>query len=612
MTLHLMRPEWLWALLPCAFVTIALWRNQRHSGSWGDIIAPELLPFLVAEKEQSRRPVWPVVAVAWVLAVFAATGPSWNKIPQPVHQKQDALVLIMDLSYSMRAGDISPSRVDRARQKLLDLLQARREGQTGLIAYAGDAHVVTPLTDDNPTIANLLPALNPDMMPVPGSDAAAAVAKGLELLRSAGVTQGRLLLVTDGVSPSHQKVITTLLSETGITLSVLGVGTTSGAPIPMPNGGFLKDRDGSIVLPALDEAALRQLASAASGRYQSLQIDSSDLDTLLAQSELPANTPTLALDRSADAWEDRGYLLVLCLLPVALGLFRRGWLLSLLPLLFISAPQPAHAGLWEDLWLTRDQQAQRALQEGDSKAAAELFESPAWAGTAAYASGDYETAVERFSDQDNADSWYNRGNALARTGQLDEALEAYRQSLALQPDSADALQNIELLEQLKEQQQKQQQQQQQQQENGEQENDGESPPEGSPDSGDKQSGDQEQQPQEGEQGASDEKTSQQPPSSESRQQSQNPSPHNEKPSASDEQQSARPSTGEGTESSREQTAQQAEAEPLTPEEQEREQAMQQWLRRVPDDPSGLLREKFRYESQQREQRGNRSNDETIW
>ena len=180
MVLHWMRPEWLWSLVPAALLVLLLWRLRGRLGNWNQVIAPELLPFLVSPEAGSRGPnLLPFILLGWVLAALAAAGPSWEKLPQPVHQKQDALVLVLDLSYSMKSGDLAPSRLDRTRQKLLDLLATRKEGQTGLIAYAGDSHIVTPLTDDTPTIANLLPALAPEMMPVPGSNPAAAVAQAV-------------------------------------------------------------------------------------------------------------------------------------------------------------------------------------------------------------------------------------------------------------------------------------------------------------------------------------------------------------------------------------------------------------------------------------------------
>jgi Ca-activated chloride channel family protein len=622
--LHLMRPEWLWCLVPAFILAAVLWRSRRRSGSWSAIIAPELLQHLVADDGPPRsRNLLPWLLMAWVLAVLAASGPSLQKIPQPVLQKLDALVIVLDLSYSMKSGDLAPSRIDRARQKLQDLLERRAEGQTALVAFAGDAHVVTPLTDDTRTIANLLPALNPDMMPVPGSDPVAALVEAVSLLESAGIEGGRILLVGDEIVDAQRGPMREIIAESGTTLSIMGVGTSTGAPIPLPMGGFLKDENEAIVIPALDEAGLLGAADSTNGRYMRLQIDDSDLDYLLAENALPLPGETLAIDRTADAWEDQGYLLLVIVLPVALALFRRGWVACLVPLLFLATPEHARAGVWEDLWFTADQQGQRALQQGDPEAAAGLFENPEWAGTASYRAGDYEAAANAFSGKDSADSWYNRGNALARSGQITEAIDAYRESLAREPDRADALENIALLEQLQ-----QQQQEQQQQEGGEE-------------SGDRQNAEQDQ-----DAPGTDQENSQQnqdqPPTGDQR---------NESSEGSDGQQQSPPETGSGSEgggqsgdddqsgqeasdkpqqSGDEDQPGQAETagadgqenpgseqrhaqatDPGDPEQQERDQAMEQWLRRVPDDPSGLLREKFRYQSQQRE-RGERRRDAQYW
>ncbi|MEJ2530282.1 MAG: VWA domain-containing protein [Halioglobus sp.] len=643
MTFHLMRPEWLWCLVPAALLALYLWRQRDRSGSWRDVIAPELLPHLLGRTDGEGGRNWvPLILLGWVLACVAASGPSWKKIPQPLHQKEDALVLVLDLSYSMKSADLAPSRLDRARQKLLDLLAQRREGQTGLIAYAGDAHIVTPLTDDVPTIANLLPALDPDMMPLPGSEPAAAMEQAVELLHSAGVRRGRALLVTDGIAEDDRRALENVIRGSGLQLAILGVGTPTGAPIPLPNGGFLKDSSGAIVMPGLQEQPLRELAATTGGRYQRIQIDNSDLDDLLAESPFPERDATVALERTTDTWYDQGHLFILPLLLLVLALFRRGWVFCLLPLL-LAQPQPAAAFEWQDLWLTPDQQGRQALQRDDPAAAADLFENRDWAGTAAYRSGDYEGALDHFRHSESADAWYNRGNALARSGRLDEAIEAYRESLALEPGRDDARENLALLEQLKQQQDQEQQQsnggqqseqdQQQGQQNQQQGNEGQrseqagqqgqqNQQQGNENQQSEQAGQQEQ-PQ-GEQGSrgsrqqTGDREQQTDPSGQSPAQAQqdrdaageNP----EQPPGDPQQANRQPQARQpGDESAPEGEARQAAASAQAdPEQQEREQAVQQWLRRVPDDPSGLLREKFRYESRQRQQQGRGRDDETIW
>jgi Ca-activated chloride channel homolog len=623
---HIMRPEWLWALLPAGTIAMLLLFARTQKGSWQSVIDPELLKHLTGATNQRKQVNWlPLILLAWIIATIAASGPSWEKVPQPIHRKQDAIVLVLDLSYSMKASDLSPSRIDRARQKILDILSQRSEGQTGLVAYAGDAHIVTPLTDDTGTIANLLPALHPDMMPVLGSNTAEAMELALQLFRSAGVNSGRVLLVTDGVDNKARGRMLKALKGSNIKLSILGIGTASGAPIPMPRGGFVKDSSGTIVMPQLDQGFLSDLAREAGGKYRSLSVADSDIDHLLSESTLPESEQTLELDRSADHWDDKGYWLVLLLLPICLGLFRRGVLLGIFPLLFLLPAEQSHAqspdtattSAWNNLWFTPDQQGKRALEQGNAEAAAQLFENPEWAGTAAYQQGDFENAIEHFSGKDGADAWYNRGNALARAGKLDEALEAYDESLQRAPDQEDARANRELVEKLK-QQQEQQQQQNQDQQNGEsgeqqdeQEQSGESGEQDSSqdnqslgnnsDQSDQQSGDGGENPDGGEDDSSFSPTENPEEQNES-ENAQNPSqgedaPHEGGQKNNGEQQPANEEPGDPASAN------------ATDGQSEEDQATEQWLRRVPDDPSGLLRQKFRYESEQRRMQGQQKNTE---
>ncbi len=606
--LHLMRPEWLWALLPAAVFALLLWRQRSSSGSWRSVIAPELLPHLIVDDGRGRaRNLLPWLIIAWITACVAAAGPSWRQLPQPVHQKQDALVMVMDLSLSMKSGDLAPSRVDRARQKLIDLLARRTEGQTALVAYAGDAHTVTPLTDDNPTITNLLPALNPDMMPLPGSDPLAAIEQALNLLESAGIRRGHILLLTDGIGPDEVDALATLVTNGRARLSILGVGTETGAPIPLPRGGFLKDDGGAIVMPALDESPLRLLAQRVGGIYLPIQIDGGDLDVVLDQPAMPDGESTRQLERTADAWEDQGYWLVLALLPLALLSFRRGWLICIAPLILLPLPREVSAEGWADLWLTPDQQGKRALDAGDAATAAELFQNPDWAGTAAYANDDFERAIENFpgNDEATADQWYNRGNALARAGQLEAALEAYSESLARAPGRQDASDNFDLVKQLLEQQQQQQQQEQEQEQDGEQQqeqNDAQDQQQSESDSNESPSPGGQDQNQDGE-------SEQPPPPEESEGDRAQDTPDESEPREESEQENAEPDGEPEPDTPAEDQPDTPAAGP-DPQTQERDQAMEQWLRRIPDDPSGLLREKFRYESRQRQQqqRGRRENE----
>ena len=193
---HFLRPAWLLALLP---LLVLLWhgfKNRSHGRSWQTVVDAKLLPHLLGDKrEEGVRTLWLILGIAAGLAIFALAGPVWEKLPQPIFRQQSALVIALDLSRSMDAGDIRPSRLTRARLKIADILDLRDEGQTALVTYAADAFVVTPLTEDAETINALLPALTTEIMPTQGSNAASALGQSFELFDNAGVTRGDILLL---------------------------------------------------------------------------------------------------------------------------------------------------------------------------------------------------------------------------------------------------------------------------------------------------------------------------------------------------------------------------------------------------------------------------------
>ena len=592
--LHLLRPLALLGLLPALIaVALAQWR-KRSAGNWEKIINPALLPYLMQGEtnKKQRGMLW--VLLAWIITCFALAGPSWQQLPQPVHKKDAALILIMDLSPSMLAEDVKPSRLERARYKLIDILKNRSEGFSALVVFGGAAYTLTPLTEDSNTIISLVPVLHPTLLPEYGSNTEDAIETALELAVNGGYQQGDLLLITDGVSPSAFNTIQSMISKAGkFRLSILGVGTQQGAPIPTGAGGFAKDRNGAIIIPKLSAASLQMLAQKNGGIYASMSADDSDIEALLATTEELFPDATKELERSFDLWDDQGFWLAFLLLPIILLSFRKGNIAVILlaPMLF---SDPASALGWQDLWKTADQQASEALQSGDAASAQSLFKNRQWRGSAAYKAEDYDSAINEFLDFDDADSHYNRGNALAHSGDLDAAIEAYDQALAQNPDMEDAKANKVLLEQLK------QEQEQQDSDNSE---DSDSEQSDSQDSQDSQPQDsdsdsepqdsQDQQPQDQEQ-SDPQDPQQQDPSD------QEPDAKDGEPEESEEQESQQEKAQREQEKAEEQ--EQNAVEPTEEEseaEKQAQQELEQWLRRVPDDPGGLLREKFRYQSRQR-------------
>ena len=592
---HLLRPELLWVLAACPFVAAALWYRRSHQGDWSKVIDAELLSYLLPDQRQrkQRSMVW-IPTLLLALIAVAAAGPSLQRVELPVIKRADALVIVLDLSASMLAADVQPNRIQRARQKILDLLDTRNEGVTGLVVFAGDAHVVTPLTDDTRTIANLMPALSPAIMPLPGANATTGINMASELLQTAGAQGGQILLITDGLPKFNIATAKRALEDSGATLSILAVGTATGAPIPLPNGGFLKDNDGEIVIPTLEADQIQSIAAELDALYEVVRLDEQDIAALTSR-DLQASEGELDLDRQTDAWQDQGYWLAALVALLLLPAFRKGIVASIALMLVTHSPPPEAAG-WDDLWQTPDQQGARYLAEGEPTAAADVFEDPVWRGVAEFESGGYEQAARSFANAPSADNFYNLGNALALQGDLRGALRAYEESLSLAPDAEDAIANRDFIQSLLDQEEQQQQDQQgdeQNQENDDAQESNESESEGDSSSESSDEGDSRQEPNDS---------------------NQDSAGGDNNDGASEEQQGQRDSAMADAQDINQEALEAATQEQMAKfdEALEEQQALEQWLRRVPDDPGGLLRRKFRYQTMQRLREGEEPDESIRW
>ncbi len=584
---HFLRPAFL-LLVP--LVLLLGWWLSSHpmANRWARHVPADKLRALSLAPGRGGRQIFIALALAWVLACLALAGPSWEQRPVPGVRDQQPLVVLLDLSPSMLASDLRPDRLTRARFKLIDLLRIRTDGQTALIAYADDPHVVSPLTDDARTIEALLPALSPEIMPVPGSRTEDAFAMALELLSNAGMDRGHVLLVTDGVVPQAQRRMQSI-RPAGVRLSILGIGTEEGAPIPALTG-FVRDGRDQIVVASLNRSELQSLARSMGGRYADLAPDDSDIAFLLAGLEQQASPDGEENAINFDQWYDMGYWLALLLLPFALYAWRRGLVFALplgLGLGLMLAPDSGQAQEWQDLWLRPDQRAFLALEQGN------LAE-----------------AERQLNRTGHAGGLYLLGNTLAQQGRLEEALSAYQRALEQNPQHQNARYNHDRIREFLENQQADQQ------------------PSGEQDSqtgGNGESGDPEER---GEIRESGESGSGRPYGDQDQQAgASQPSPEGDPSETADENAGADAGgkTGEsagspldgvnrdgdkGDEDSQPERQQgqrengtdgQAESGPedqagtangegaLSP-------ASEQWLRAIPDDPAGLLRRKFQYQS----------------
>jgi Ca-activated chloride channel family protein len=563
---HWFRPWWLLIVPLLAILLWRLWHRRKRTGRW-QLILPAAFHSVLLDGGRGRasKLPWIVLGAGWVLAVLALVGPSWQRVEQISQKPVDPLVVVLELTPRMLAADTPPSRLEQARRKLMDLLRVRSDSQTAIVVYAGSAHTLVPLSDDLVTSSNLLEAIKPSIMPLAGQRADLAVGKALELLRQADLGQGRILLIGSALSEQERNGIRQQLRGDSPPLLILGVGTAEGAPVTEENGSLLKDGQGAILVPRLDGASLDDFAGQTGGRYRQAGADDDDLRGLglLASAQQARNDgQRLRLD----TWADQGHWLLLPLLLIAACAGRRGWLLCL-PLLMLATPRQSEAFEFQDLWLRPDQQGQRLMQQHRPAEAAQRFEDSRWKGIALYEAGDYAGAAEQFAANDSAADHYNRATALARGGQLDAALDAYDQALERQPDFPAAQYNRERVQSLLE------------QTTDPADKDPEPPLVDDDEASDPSPESQAQSARDGDQQASE--SGEQTPSEGPPSDTAGPVTNDASP---DDESTTRP--------------------PLRPADTqltgERRQELEQWLRKIPDDPGELLRRKFRYEQQHQE------------
>ena len=574
--LHFLRPQWLYALL--ALPLIAWWWRARRSqrSAWRGVVDPHLLPHLLEAKAdvRARGALW-LGLLGIALAVGALAGPSWQRSAQPLWQSRTPLVIALDLSSATLAGDLPPSRLLQARAKIATLLRQRAGGQVGLVAFADDAYTVAPLTDDADNVALFLDALAPDVMPVDGSHPGRAVDWSAKLLHQAGFDRGDILLLSDHADDPARRAAAAARRD-GYRVSVLGLGSTAGAAY--------RDAEGRIAETHLDAPSLRALAAAGGGGYATLAADDGDLASLGVLDPQQAGA-TAAHGEKTATWLDQGYWLLPPLLLLALFAFRRGGALAAIVLCMCLPWQPARASDSGGWWLRPDQRQHARLERG----------------VEAYRRNDFPAAEKSWSGLPGADAAYNRGNALAKAGDYDAAIAAYDEALRQQPGMADAIANKRAVEAAKKRKPPSGRKQgnQNQKQKGDQ---------GEPQSGQDQG--RQDSPSQSESQASQDHGTQPPQAAQSPKTNGNEQQGKpDKPADTAAQRAADAAQRERMQRALRQGKQGQPQAPAvrrseTPAQRERRLANEAWLRRVPDDPGGLLRAKFRLEYERRQQGGN--------
>lgn len=393
---HFLRPWWLLGLLGLLFMV----RSKKSMLTpWSKVIAPHLLPYLFKDKLHQARFPW-LTLICMTLIILALSGPTYKKIPTAITLGKPPLILILQLNNHMLVNDIEPSRLKRAVYKITDLFKAYN-GEFGLIVYAGDAHVLSPITKDTNTIKNLLASVSPEIMPKAGNDPLAAITLANEMSIKAKV----ILLAADLADIDMTKL--SKASKHDFYWWIF----SSNVEKPKVGIPFTADMtDINFIVSAFSHDIINDYVS----------------------------------DAFYDTWFDLGpYILLIAMLFFILSLL---WPhLAYLVLVICLYPKDIRAE-WFDLFLSKDQQAKRALNKQDYHKAADLFQDPMSKGLSYYLDHKYEDAIKHLSRNNSAEGYYNLGNAYVKNKQYQEAINAYDEALKLDNNHEDAKHNKKLVE----------------------------------------------------------------------------------------------------------------------------------------------------------------------
>ena len=566
-TFKFLNPVWLFMLLPVWLILWRFFKYYQQQSMWEEICDPHLLNKLIPTAVKAKKGRWLgwILTVALTLSILAAAGPSWRNQPIPLFESSAARVIVLDLSRSMLAQDVNPTRFKRAIFKARDMVQAHSEGETALVAFAGAAFVVSPLTDDKQTLLNFLDSLNPGIMPVQGSRVDLSLSVAQKIILASLSEKAHIYLFTDGASQLEAaREQAEKARKNGHRVSVLAFGTQQGGPLKDATGRLARDEQGELIIAKVFFEDLQSIATAGGGKFSKMTPADADIQYLLSDTNLTdIGSAKDSNDRTLELPLNDGIWLVWLILPFALLLFRKNAFWMILIASVFPIDQQAYAFDWQDLWKNSEQRAYDAYQQGDYKNSGELTTNPQLKGSAYYRQKEFENAHSWYARQGSADAYYNLGNTLAQQQQFQQAVAAYGRALEIDPDLEQAMYNKKLIEEFIKNEQGQQARQSDENDKGEESND---------ESSDQSESNQSQSQQSNEpRGSNDDELQSDSTGEQQQQQNQVEPQESEKDGPTEEELAMR---------------EQFKEQPESPE------SIDRWINRLPDDPSELLRRKF--------------------
>lgn len=574
-------------------------------------IDAHLLPHLLIQENRTKKK-WHYLApysLIIVLVTLALAGPRWDYREMETFKASTNLIVLLDLSKSMDAEDLKPSRIKRAKQEIEDLLKSAKDINVALIGFAADPHLISPLTEDYQTILHLLPSISTELIHIQGSKLTPAIEMSLNLLklnRNLVNQNNNILLITDG-GYSDPSVISRIkeINENNIQLYVIGVGSNSGSPIPDNTGRFIT-QNSQTVISKLEEEKLLQLTKKTRGFYTQSHYTEQDTKNILQEIKR-RNKDRDKNKTKTRFWEERFYIFLIPAMIVLLFSFRRiktnSYAIFVLAMLISSicsnSAQAIDLEYFEQLFLNKNQKAKKAFESKELDKATELFTDPYNKGVSLYKQGNYKEAAELFAKSNNeevsAQRLYNLGNSFVKMQKFNEAIQQYEAALQQNPDYEDAKYNLELVRKHL-QEQKQQQQKNDQEQDSENQDSQEQKQQQGQQQGEQKKEDQKPKQRQDEQKENSQKQSDQPEKTEQKQDDSNKPEQGQQKDPQAEELKNQEQGNKNSEEQNEQTDQK---------QSEKDRNAKKWLERIENNPKDFLKNQFYIESN-----NNRTKQET--